>query len=94
MMGGYLFRMRGACLMNTFVADAVPGRLAKLLAVLSVGCFWLLPLSPIVAIGAVSMTKGASNRWRKLAVTGAVLCIVYTVAMALLFIRLYLQIRM
>jgi len=80
--------------MNINVADAEPGRLARLLVVLSVGCFWLLPLSPMIAIGAVSMTKGASNRWRRLAVTGAVLCIVYTVAMALLIIRAYLQIRM
>ena len=78
--------------MTNVVARAIPGRMAKLLAVLSVACFWLLPLSPIVAIGAVSMTKGASHWSRKLAVTGAVLCIVYTVVMALAVVRLYLAI--
>ena len=80
--------------MNTVVARAVPRRMAKLLAVLSVACFWLLPLSPMVAMGAVSMTQGASDWSRKLAVTGAVLCIVYTVIMALLFVQLYLQLSL
>jgi len=80
--------------MNTVVAKAVPGRMAKVLAVLSVACFWLLPLSPIVAIGAVSMTKGASGWSRNLAVTGAALCIAYTVVMALFIVRLYLQISL
>ena len=78
--------------MNMAVAKAMPRRWAKLLAVLSVACFWLLPLSPMVAIGAVSMTRGVSGWPRHLAVTGAVLCIAYTVGMALLFVRLYLQI--
>src|SRR4051794_25503684 len=36
----------GARIMNTEAAEARPGRVAKLLAVLSVACFWLLPLSP------------------------------------------------
>ena len=79
--------------MNTVVAGAMPGRMAKLLAILSLVCFWLLPFSPIVAIGAVSMTKGASGWSRYLAVTGAALCIGYTVVMALLTLGLYLQIR-
>ena len=77
--------------MNTVVARAVPGRMAKLLAVLSVACFWLLPLSPLVAIGAVSMTEGASDWPRKLAMTGAVLYIVHTVVMALVIVCLYPQ---
>jgi hypothetical protein len=76
--------------MNTVVARSVPGRQAKLLAVLSVACFWILPFSPMVAIGAVSMTKGASDWSRKLAVTGAVLCIVYAVVIALVIARLSL----
>ena len=79
--------------MNMVVEKAMPRRWAKLLAVLSVACFWLLPLSPMVAIGAVSMTRGASGWSRHLAVTGAVLCIAYTVGMALLIVRLYLQIN-
>ena len=80
--------------MNTVVAPAAPGRMAKLLAVLCVACFWLLPLSPMVAIGAVSMTKGASGWPRNLAVTGAVLCVAYTAVTARLVVRLYLQIRL
>jgi hypothetical protein len=77
--------------MNTFVARAMPKRTAKLLAVLIVACFWLLPLSPMVAIGAVSMTKGASDWSRKLAVAGSVLCIAYTLVMAFFVGCLYLQ---
>jgi hypothetical protein len=82
--------------MNNAVANAMHERMSKLLAVLSVACFWLLPFSPIVAIGAVSMTKGASGWSRNLAVTGAALCIAHTVVMAvataLFIICLYLQI--
>jgi hypothetical protein len=84
----------GSFIVNTVVDKAMPGRLAKVLAVLSVACFWLLPLSPMVAIGAVSLTKGASGWSRNLAVTGAILCIAYTVAMALLITRLCLQISL
>jgi hypothetical protein len=65
--------------------------MAKLLAVLFVACFWLLPLSTLVAVGAVSMTEGASDWPRKLARTGAVLCIVHTVVMALVIVCLYPQ---
>jgi ABC-type sulfate transport system permease subunit len=78
--------------MHAVVANAKPGRLAKLLAILSVACFWLLPFSPMVAIGAVSITRGTSGWSRNLAVTGAVLCIAYTLVMALVVVRLTLQI--
>ncbi len=78
--------------MNAVVAGAVPKRMARLLAILCIAGFWLLPLSPMIAIGAVSMTKGASGWSRILAVTGAALCIAYTVVMALLIVRLALQI--
>jgi len=80
--------------MNTVVAEATTGRTAKLLAVLSVAFFWLMPFSPLIAIGAVSMTRGASDWSRSLAVTGALLCIVYTVVMALCMARLSLQINL
>ncbi len=80
--------------MNAVVAGGVPGRIAKLLAVLCVACFWLLPLSPLVAIGAVSMTRGCSHWARRFALTGAVLCMAYTVVMTLLFVRACLQIRL
>ena len=80
--------------MDPRVAVAVPKRVAKLLAILSVACFWLLPFSPMIAIGAVSMTKGASGWSRNLAVTGATLCIAYTLIMALLIVRLALQLSL
>lgn len=80
--------------MNTGVSEGVPRRVAKLLAVLSVAFFWLLPLSPMISIGAVSMTKGASGWSRNLAVTGAALCIAYTVVMALVIVRLALQVSL
>lgn len=47
--------------MNTVVAGDVPGRSEKLLVLLSVACFGLLTVSPMIAIGPVSMTKGASR---------------------------------
>jgi len=75
-------------IVTTKSSELVPGRMAKLLAVMSVACFWLLPISPMIAIGAVSMTNGASGRFRKFAVTGAVLCIAYTIVMAFFIVRL------
>ncbi len=79
--------------MNT-IAGAVRRRMAKLLAILSVACFWLLPFSPMIAIGAVSMTKDASGWPRILSVTGATLCIAYTGIMCLLIVRLALQVSL
>ncbi len=73
------------------VVKAVPRRTAKLLAVISVACFWLLPLSPVIAIGAVSMNEGASGWPHNLAVTGAVLCTAYTLLMALVIANICLQ---
>jgi len=69
-----------------------PGWIAKLLAILSVACFWFVPCSPILAIAAVSTTKESSGWPRKLAVTGAVLCTFWTLLAAglilwLLFLR-------
>ncbi len=79
--------------MNT-VAGVMRGRMAKLFAILSVACFWLLPVSPMIAIGAVSMTKGASGWSRNLALTGATLCIAYTVIMTLVIVRLAVQVSL
>jgi hypothetical protein len=68
------------------------GWIAKLLAILSVACFWVLPCSPILAIAAVSTTKGSSGWPRRLAVSGAILSTLCTLLGAalllwLLFIR-------
>jgi hypothetical protein len=73
--------------MNAEAVGVVPSRLAGMLAVLSVLGFWILPFSPLVAIGAVATTRGSSGRTRHLAVTGAGLCIGYTLFVAALFTR-------
>jgi hypothetical protein len=48
----------------------------------------------MIAIGAVSMTKGACGWPRNVAVTGAALCIAYTVVMAFFVVRLALQVSL
>ena len=71
---------------------AMVRRMAKLLAILSVALFWLLPFSPLVAIGAVSATSDDSRWVRRVAVAGAILCVVYTVTIALLVGRLMVEV--
>ena len=68
----------------------IPGWGPKLLAILSVACFWGIPFSPVLAIGAVSATKGSVGWTRKLAVTGAILCTVWTLTVAALLLNLVL----
>lgn len=79
----HLIELQGRCEMNTS-----PGWIAKQLAILTVACFWVVPCSPILAIAAVSTTKGASGWPRKLAVTGAVLCTVCTLMVAAMLVWL------
>lgn len=74
--------------MTTLAAVAVPGRTAKVLAVVSVAGFWALPFAPMVAIAAVKSTETADDWARKAAVAGAVLCIGYTTALAVLIAAL------
>jgi hypothetical protein len=69
-----------------------PRQVAKLLAALSIACFWLLPLSPFISMAAVSVTDRESDWSRKAAVAGAVLCALYTVGMAFLIVGVYLQV--
>ena len=70
--------------MDTTVGTVRPGFVAKVLAVVSLGVFWLLPFSPWVSIAAVWTTRKSSGWARRVAVTGAVLCIAWTSALALL----------
>ncbi len=79
--------------MNAVFADRFRGRVAKLLALASVGCFWLLPFSPMLAIGAVSLTRGASGWCRRVAFLGAGLCAAYTIVLAVVVAGLAWPIR-
>jgi type IV secretory pathway TrbL component len=62
-----------------------PGFVAKALAVCSAATFWLLPVSPLIAMLAVIQTKNLVGWPRTLSVAAAVLCSVYTIAVAILF---------
>ena len=62
----------------------------KVLAVLSVLCFWILPVSPFLAMTAVSGTEHSSRWPRKLAVSGAILCTQYTLLLGSWILFLYL----
>lgn len=62
-----------------------PGFIAKTLALLSLATFWLLPVSPFVAICAVVQTKGSAGWPRKFSVAAAVLCSLFTVSVAVMF---------
>jgi hypothetical protein len=68
---------------------AMPG---KVLAVISVLCFWLLPVSPILSMAAVSATGNSGGWARGLARAGAWLCVTYTTALAIIFLNLCRQI--
>lgn len=59
-----------------------PDWFAKSLAILSVTFFWLLPLSPILSIAAVSTTDQSTGWSRKFAVGGAILCTSWTLVCA------------
>ena len=77
--------------MTTISAGAAPGRLAQALAVLSVVCCCLLPIGPLVAIGAVALTRGTTGWPRRCALVGAALSVATTlilaVAVAVLTVR-------
>jgi hypothetical protein len=66
----------------TAASPIVPAWVAKLLAILSVAFFWILPSSPPMAIAALLATKHSTGWPRRLAVIGAVLSIAFTLAAA------------
>lgn len=59
-----------------------PGLATKALAVCSVATFWLLPVSPFVAMAALVGTKHTIGWPRRLSVAAAVLYSVFTVTYA------------
>ncbi|MEZ6067329.1 MAG: hypothetical protein R3B90_16860 [Planctomycetaceae bacterium] len=61
----------------------VPHRLgAKTLAACSIATFWAVPFAPFVIIAALKRTKDANDWTRRLAVSAALLCSVYTIVIA------------
>ena len=78
--------------MNAESTVVHPGRVTKALAVFSVATFWLLPFSPFVAMAAILQTKNSVGWPRRLSVTAAVLCSIFTVAYAILlfFVTIYI----
>ena len=63
--------------MNT-ESIAPAGILGKFLAVFCVATFWVMPLSPFVAIAAVATTRHSAGWPRTLAKTAAILIVLYT----------------
>lgn len=57
-----------------------------LLAELGFDAFWLLPLSPFVAVAALTTTRHSAGWPRTLAKTGAVLTVLWGVMFAALFL--------
>jgi hypothetical protein len=68
------------------------GIVTKALALCSIATFWMIPFSPFVAMAAVVRTKHTVGWPRRLSVTAAVLCSVFTVAYAsmLFFVTIYI----
>ncbi len=76
--------------MNTISVAAPTGIVGKILAVFCMAIFWLLPLSPFVAIAALATTRHSVGWPRTLAKTGAVLTVLWGVMFAALFLWLVL----
>ena len=57
---------------------------ANALAIFSFATFWAIPFSPFVAMAALHQTRSTTGWARRLSVAAAVLCSVYTVAIAAL----------
>ena len=78
--------------MNPAVPRVIPGRVARLLAILSVAGFAVLPLSPFVSISAVKATAGSTGWPRRVAILGAGLCVAYTALLSVIMVRMAWQV--
>jgi hypothetical protein len=65
--------------MNAISVRGVPAWVGKALAVLSIAFSWALPWSPLLAVAALKTTK-QQPRWHKLAIVGAILSVVISIA--------------
>lgn len=55
---------------------------AKILAILSIATFWAIPFAPFLTIAALKRTKGSNDWTRRLSVSAAILCSLYTITIA------------
>lgn len=72
--------------MSTESAAAPAGIVGKILAVLCLAGFWVLPFSPLVAIAAVATTRHSAGWPRTVAKTGAMLSVLCTLMGAALIL--------
>ena len=63
--------------------------LGPLLSLISLSVFWIIPLSPILAIVALRLNATPGTWSRRLAVLACWLCILYTVTLAIWMLLLY-----
>ena len=63
--------------------------LGPLLSLISLSVFWIIPLSPILAIVALRLNVTPGTWPRRLALLAGWLCILYTVTLAIWMLLLY-----
>jgi hypothetical protein len=80
---GHRQEMQG---MSTESIATPAGIVGKILAVLCLAGFWVLPFSPFVAIAAVATTRHSAGWPRTLAKTGAILSVLFTLMGAALLL--------
>jgi hypothetical protein len=68
--------------MNAISIRTAPVWATKLLAILSVTFFWVMPYSPLISIAALLATNQSSGWPRMFAVAGAILSAALTIAAA------------
>ena len=76
--------------MNAESIAAPAGVLSKFLAVLCLAVFWAMPLSPFVAIAALTTTRQSTGWPRTLAKIGTVFIVLWGMLVAALFLELVL----
>ena len=63
--------------------------LGPLLSLISLSVFWIIPLSPILAIAAIRLNTTAGTWSRRLALLAGWLCTLYTTALAAWLLLVY-----
>ena len=63
--------------------------LGPLLSLISLSVFWIIPLSPILAIAAIRLNTTAGTWSRRLALLAGWLCTLYTATLAIWMLLLY-----